>query len=198
MRAMLTGALLCTLVQAQAGADSLHTHAPRWTVRGQFAGMQGLASLGALWNTPDGRLQLGASYGHAPGRHGDVDFHCAALRAAGSWFPMHRPQVGRWNLSPTASLTAMLEVSGITFLFLPPEYPKGYYLPQAIHGLLGLGGRLGYLGTTGQWAITAELVTMDTYLWYSIIQHEVDFHRIWNLALGVEYRFGSRQGRSAP
>mgnify|MGYP001467590854 CR=1 FL=1 len=174
----------------ETGPDS--TLAPRWSARAQFAGMQGLVSGGLLWNIPDGRLQLGALYGSAPAGHGGKTYHAAIMRATGSWFPIHEAQVGRWSLSPIASISAVLEMSGIAFLALPPDYPKGYYAPQALHGVLSLGGRLGRVGPEGGWSVTAEAVTLDTYLWYGIIQRQVEVHQIWSLALGLEYHFGVR------
>jgi hypothetical protein len=121
--------------------------------------------LGLLWNVPDGRLQLGALYGHAPAVNGAKPFHVAVLRVAGSWFPMQMPRTGRWTISPTASVSALFDLSGTAFYALPPEYPKGYYSPQAVHGLLAVGGRVGRIHPGGSVAFTAELVALDTYLW---------------------------------
>jgi hypothetical protein len=189
MRTVLAYLLLLATIGGNAQTDSALIRAPKWTARAQVAGMQGLVSGGALWNVPDGRLQMGAQYGFAPAANGSKAYHGLVLRATGSWFPIHKPQFGKWNLSPIASLSAVLEVGGIAFLALPPDYPKGYYAPQAIHGLLGLGGRLGQVGQDGGWSFTAEAVALDTYLWYGIIQQQIEVRNMWNLALGAEYHF---------
>ncbi|MBL7939341.1 MAG: hypothetical protein JNL43_08275 [Flavobacteriales bacterium] len=171
----------------QGTADS--TRAPKWAARAQFAGMQGLVSTGLLWTVPDGRLQIGALYGHSPDRHSGTDFHGAILRATGAWFPVHKQQCGKWSMSPTVSLSAVMELGGISFFRLPDRYPDDYYGPQALHGLLSIGGRLGHPVRGGRLALTAEAVTLDTYLWYGIIQRQIKFKGMWSMALGVEYHF---------
>lgn len=176
-------------LNANAQDDGEIGRAPRYTIRTQFAGMQGLISGGMLWNLPDGRLRLGAMYGYDPGRYGGTDLHAAILRANGSWFPIHQTRIGKWSVSPIASLSAMLELGGITFLTLPDQYPAGFYSPQSIHGLLGLGIGAGRINSEGGWLLTAEAVSLDTYLWYGLSQRQVKFTQLWNLALGVEYYF---------
>ncbi len=82
-----------------------------------------------------------------------------------------------------------MEMGDISFFLLPSQYPDGYYGPQALHGLLSIGGRVGHPVGAGRLALTAEAVTLDTYLWYGIIQHQIKVKNMWNLALGVEYYF---------
>jgi hypothetical protein len=189
MRVLLTSLLVLIGTAVWAQADAAPGRAPRWTARGQFAGLQGAGSVGLLWNVPDGRLQLGALYGHAPAVNGAKPFHAAVLRVAGSWWPMQKPQAGRWTISPTAAVSALFDLSGTAFYALPPEYPKGYYCPQAVHGLLAVGGRVGRIHPGGSVAFTAEVVALDTYLWYALSQRTVGLHEPWSLALGLELSF---------
>jgi len=175
-----------------AQSDSVHHRAPRFAARGQFAGMQGIGSGGLLWNLPDGRLQLGALYGHSPAKLGANAFHGAALRVSSAWFPVHKAVKGRWTMSPTLSITTLFELGGTAWFRLPPEFPDGYYGPNAIHALLAIGGRAGQVDKDGGWIFTMETVALDTYLWYSFIMREVPFHSAWSLALGAEYHFGGR------
>ncbi len=189
MRCPLTYLLFALAVGATGQVVPDTMRAPRWTVRTQFAGMQGTLSTGLFRNMPEGRLHVGAQYGFAPSRNGGKAYHGAILRATGSWFPIHRPQFGKWNLSPIMSLAAAWELGGIAFLSLPKNYPDDYYAPQSLHGLLSFGGRVGRVGDDGSWSFTAEAVTMDTYLWYGLIQQQIKIHNMWNLALGLEYHF---------
>ena len=167
--------------------DSLR--AARWTARTQVAGMQGLVSAGALWNPPDGRLQLGALYGFAPAANGAQAFHALVLRVTGALLPLHQPVCGRWTFSPVLSLSMLADVSGTTWLVLPEEFPDGYYGPNGLHGLLGVGGRVGRTNACNGWALTLETVALDTPLWYAISQSAAPFHEAWSLAVGFEYHF---------
>lgn len=189
MRMLLASMLLLLGGLVRAQVDTAPERAPRWTARGQFAGLQGAGSVGLLWNVPDGRLQLGALYGHAPAVNGAKPFHAAVLRVAGSWWPMQKPQAGRWTISPTAAVSALFDLSGTAFYALPPQYPEDYYRPQAVHGLLAFGGRVGRLHPGGSVAFTAELVALDTYLWYALSQPTIGLHEPWSLALGLEVAF---------
>ena len=167
--------------------DSLR--APLWTARAQFAGMQGTLSGGVLWNIPDGRLQAGVMYGYSSPQDGIPDFHGLAVRANGSWFPLHKATVGDWHLSPTLAITGLLELGDHSFLSLPDQYPDDYYGQQALHALFAVGGRLGRMHQGWGWAFTAETVALDTYLWYAISQRSTPFTDAWSLALGAEVYF---------
>ena len=182
--------ILCTLLPVWLVALPDSLRAPRWSVRAQFAGMQGTLSGGVLWNTPDGRLQAGAMYGFSDARNGVPEFHGLAFRANGSWFPLHRSTMGRWHVSPTLAVTGLLELGDHAFLSLPEHYPDDYYGQHALHALVAVGGRMGRMHRSGRgWAFTVETVALDTYLWYAISQRSTPFTDAWSLALGAEVYF---------
>lgn len=189
MRLMIGIGCMLAAVLSHAQMDTTLSRAPRWSARGQFAGLQGAGSFGLQWNAPDGRSQVGVLYGHAPSVQDSRPFHVAVLRLNGSLFPMNRPCRGRWTLSPTLALSAMFDLSGTGHYALPPQYPEGYYAPSAVHALLAVGGRAGRLHKDGGVALTVELVALDTYLWYAIDHPGIGLYEAWSLALGVEVAF---------
>jgi hypothetical protein len=189
MRLLIGIGCMLAAVLSHAQMDTTLSRAPRWSARGQFAGLQGAGSFGLLWNAPAGRLQLGALYGHAPSSQGSQPFHVAVLRLNGSLFPVHKPQWGRWSVTPTLALSGMFDLSGTGHYALPAQYPEGYYAPSAVHALLSLGARAGRQHKGGSVAFTAELVALDTYLWYAIDHPGIGLHEAWSLALGLEVAF---------
>ena len=132
---------------------------------------------------------MGMLYGHAPAGDGGGAFHGLVLRVTGALFPIHKPMHGPWSVTPTASISALIDLSENTWLIPPPEFPRGYYGPTGLHGLLAIGGRLGHWQRGRAWALTVETVALDTYLWYAISRKSIPFSDAWSLALGVEHHF---------
>ncbi len=177
----------CWWSQIYAQSDTTSRKSLDISPRFQFAGLQGQFSAGALVNFKNERIQLGLMYGYRSGQLGANDYQGITLRSA--WALRDRQLSKTISFAPHFAFSASLEVGGTTFFFLPDEFPPDYYGPQSLHGIIGLGGKLKMDTGKGQLAFTAETVTLDTYLWYFIIQDEVSFPSIWSLSLGLEYRF---------
>ena len=179
----------CSWLNMQAQSDTATVKHLDISPRIQFAGLQGMFSGGALMNFKNERIQLGLMYGFSPGKLGANDYQGVTIRSV--WSLRDYPINDRFAIAPHIAISVNLEVGGTTFFFLPEEFPEDYYAPQSLHGIVGIGGKLKMDTGKGQLALTLETVTLDTYLWYTIIQREIRFYEAWSLSLGLEYRFNS-------
>lgn len=159
-----------------------------WRVRGQFAGFQGLVSVGAGPVLAKGVWRPTLMYGFAPPAGGRTAVHQFILRNDVVFFPGQRNSA-TW-LSPTASLNLLVETGRHSFLTLPERFPRGYYMAPLPRFTFGLGGRLNReldgFGPFRQFAFTAEAVALDAYLWYGLSERGFPLHRAFGLSFGVE------------
>jgi hypothetical protein len=163
-------------------------HRPRWHVRSQFAGFQGLVSAGGGIILARGVWRPGLMYGYAPPAGDRIRVHQVILRNDAVFRP--RPRERPTWFSAAASLNLILEAGDHSYLRLPPQFPRGYYHPPQAHGTVGLGGRVSHLFSGGrEIAFTTEFVALDTYLWYGISQKGVPLHQAFGLSFGVAAAF---------
>ncbi len=186
---MLIAAFLACTGQALAqDSDAPESTRTKWSVRGQFAGFQGLPSAGAGPVLAKGVWHPKLMYGFAPPAGGRSEVHQFILRNDVVFFPRQRNSP-TW-FSPTASLNLLVETGRHSYLALPERFPRGYYMAPLPRFTFGLGGRLNReikgFGPFRQFAFTAEAVGLDSYLWYGISERGFPLHRAFGLSFGVE------------
>lgn len=159
-----------------------------WRVRSQFAGFQGLLSVGAGPVLAKGVWHPTLMYGFAPPAGGRVAVHQFVLRNDIVFFPKQRNSP-TW-ISPTASLNLLVETGRHSYLTLPKRFPRGYYMAPLPRATFGVGGRLNRelndFGPFRQFTFTTEAVGLATYLWYGISETGFPLHRAFGLSFGVE------------
>lgn len=143
-------------------------------------------SCGVHHTFPKERFTLGLMYGFSPATDLARAYHGISLRSS---FSKYQLKMGDFRFRPYVLLTANLEIGGTAFLSLPDQFPDEYYAPQALHAIGGIGLRTTRKLGNGELSFTMETVTLDTYMWYTIIQKQINFHEAWSMALGLEYRF---------
>lgn len=178
------GIVLCGQIHGQ--SDSSWVTPERVSLRGQFAGQQGMVSFGGLLNLEHDRIQFGIMYGFAPGEIETPDFHGITLRSTWALPALVISKQKNIDLSVYASVSAMLEVGGISFFTVPEGFPERYYFPQSLHGIFGGGIKLRFKGLDAPCSLSVETVSLDTHLWYLISQKQVHFLDAWSLSLGLE------------
>jgi hypothetical protein len=155
----------------------------KWHLRAQFAGYQGLLSIGGGPKLFRGIYRPGLMYGYAPALGARTAVHQIILR--------NDVVFGRsggertWRILPTASLNVLVEIGDHSLLRLPEYYPKAYYITPMIHGTLGAGLKIARKvdGFFKEISFHSELVALDTLLWYTISQR----HAPINKAFGISF-----------
>lgn len=182
--------VLLTMVPAAAlgqavDADFVPERGQKWRARSQFAGFQGLLSAGAgpLW--VKGHWRPALMYGFAPPQAGRDAVHQVILRND-VVFGAGAREAGR-AISPVLSVNMLLETGRHSYLHLPDKYPAGYYMAPMPRFTLGAGGRMERRIGGRSFAIAAELVGMDAYLWYAMSERGFPLHAALGLSFGVEY-----------
>ncbi|MCK4464771.1 MAG: hypothetical protein KAU83_03585 [Bacteroidales bacterium] len=152
----------------------------------QFAGNIGFLSFGIGYELFKKHLQSDIFYGYVPNFIGGATIHTISQK---NTFVLYEYERNRYIISPTAGFSTNFETGNNSFLLLPDKYPKGYYLTNAIHFTLFIGGKI-------HWApkkqskikgldFYVELGTVGTYLWYKILSKEIKMKDISSLALGI-------------
>lgn len=156
------------------------------STRFQFAGLQGTFSTGVFHNFKKDHFMLGLMYGFSPSGEFSRAYHGITLRSTYAWRALEK---GTFKFEPYVQISANLEVGKTAFFSLPDNFPDDYYGPQSLHAIGGVGVKTKTRLGLGELALTLETVTLDTYLWYLIIQKQIDFEEVWSMSLGLEYRF---------
>lgn len=171
-----------------AGQESPRSHV-NWHLRGQFAGFQGLLSIGGGPSFFRGVYRPALMYGYAPATIGRSGVHQVILRNDIVFRPA--PRMKTWWVSPTASLNVLLEVGDHSLLKLPEYYPKDYYITPMIHGTFGLGVKVNRRvgGLFKEISFHMEAVALDTYLWYTLSQRNAPIHKAFGLSLAAAAAF---------
>lgn len=98
----------------------------QWRLRGQFAGYQGLFSVGGGPVLAKGLWRPALMYGFAPADPYRSAVHQIIVR--NDFVFMRGEQRARLHISPTASLNLLMETGTHSFLSLPDRFPRGYYM----------------------------------------------------------------------
>jgi len=156
----------------------------------QFAGNIGFLSFGIGYELFNNRLQSDILYGYVPYSIGGATIHTISQK---NTFVLYEYERSRYIISPTAGFSTNFETGNNSFLILPDKYPKGYYVSNAIHFTLFIGGKI-HKTLAQQSKIKGldfyvELGTVDNYLWYKILSKEVKMKDISSLALGMNAFF---------
>lgn len=174
-------------VRGQQEGDAVERKGMEWHARAQFAGYQGLMSLGGGPVLAKGVWRPALMYGFAPPDAGRTAVHQVVLRNDVVFFPGRRDKP-TW-VSPAASLNLLLETGRHSYLKLPERFPRGYYMAPLPRITFGLGGRvtkdISGSGPFREVAFTAEAVGMDVYLWYAASERGIPIHDAFGLGFGV-------------
>lgn len=162
-----------------------------WRMRGQFAGYQGLISVGGGPVLAKGLWRPALMYGFAPADSYRTAVHQIILR--NDLVFLRKGREAPWHVSPTASLNVLLETGRHSYLSLPERFPRGYYMAPLPRVTLGAGARLARgMSSSGpfrEWAFTGELVALDSYLWYAVSERGFPLADAIGLSFGAELLF---------
>ena len=152
-----------------------------------FAGNTGLLSISFGKKFFNDRLVLGAGYGYLPESINGVEVHSILLKTSYNFSKGILYKKAKWY----AGFSTIYGIASNTFIKLPGYYPKEYYAPTAIHFAPFIGVRVPFFIYKPIWAskvcFHAELGTVDSYLWYSIINKEIKLWDIVNFSMGIYY-----------
>jgi hypothetical protein len=157
----------------------------------QFAGNLGVLSVGVGYQLFNNVLYTELLYGYVPVSISKAnEIHLISIK---NTFPLFRKKIGNYTVSPIAGFTGTLETGNNSFLVLPDKFPKGYYVPSAIHFTLFI-GTLVHKNFVNSKIIKGidfyyELGTVETYLWSAITSKEVGLNDIFSSAIGVNLYF---------
>jgi hypothetical protein len=160
-------------------------------VKTQFAGNLGVLSVGVGYQFFNSLLYTELIYGYVPvAISKSNEIHLMSLK---NTFPLFRKKIGNYTVSPIAGFTGSLETGNNSFLILPDKYPKGYYVPSAIHFTLFI-GTLVHKDFVNSKRIKGidfyyELGTVETYLWSAITSKEVALKDVFSSAIGINIYF---------
>jgi hypothetical protein len=152
----------------------------------QLAGSIGFLSPGAGWAWLDRRLEADLFFGWVPPPLGGENIFSLTSKLT---FRPFRVTWGAWELRPvTAAIQLTYTFGDDYWVFLPSDYPDGYYvLPTALRAGLALGASAGRpMWGFEQVGVYAELVAIDTALW--LLEHNrraLDLGDVVTLALGL-------------
>lgn len=154
-----------------------------------FAGNTGLFSFNAGKKFFKDNLTLGIGYGYLPRAINDAEVHSILFKASYCFSKGLLLKKAQWY----GGVTTIYSITKNTFINLPSYYSEDYYAPNAIHVAPHIGLRMPFMIYKPLWAdkvsIHTELGTLDSYLWYFIINKKVRFWDICNLSAGIYYDF---------
>jgi hypothetical protein len=157
----------------------------------QFAGNIGLLSAGIGYEVANNVLYSELLYGFVPGSISNTEnIHLITLK---NTFPIFTKEIGAFKISPIAGFTTSLETGNNSFLVLPDKYPKGYYVPSAIHFTIFAGGLI-HKEFKNQEVFKGadfyvEVGTVETYLWFAATSKEVTFNDVFSSSIGINLYF---------
>lgn len=185
------GAVLTSSGMQAQEPDSLGRTTGKWHLRAQFAGYQGLFSVGGGPVFCKGVWHPALMYGFAPRTEGRDAVHQIILRNDVVFLP-NKGGKRTWY-SPAASLNLLVETGRHSYLSLPERFPPGYYMAPLPRFTLGLGGRMHRTingpGPFQTLAFTAEIVGLDAYMWYAISERGFPLHAAFGLSFGAALRW---------
>ncbi len=149
----------------------------------QFAGNIGFLSIGTGYSLFNNYLQSDIFYGYVPKSIAGTKIHTISQKNS---FTLFQYKTDKYVLASITGFATSFETGNNSFLFLPDEFPKGYYNPNLMHFTFFLGSKV-HLPFKNKKLnsieIYTELGTVDTYLWYKIISKEVN--NILSFSFGI-------------
>jgi len=185
---IVTVGLIASNAFATTYADTLRsTRLPSYVTL-QFAGNLGFFSSGIGLRTRAGTYDVTLQYGYTPASIGGSALHTISSKNA---FRLYSLRLSKKHmLSFYAGIALSLDVGGRPFFFMPRNMPEDYYnFPKSIHLIPLLGIKS---GLTPRWLkpldgleVFVEATTVDAYVWYAFISHEVNLTEIITLSAGI-------------
>jgi hypothetical protein len=161
-------------------------------VKTQFAGNIGLFSVGAGYEVFNNVLYSELLYGYVPESVSKAKkIHLITIK---NTFPIFTKEFdNNYTVSPIAGFSASYDVGTNTFTTLPNNFPRDYYITNAIHFTLFVGAKVhkNFVNSKVFKGVDlyAELGTVETYLWYAITSKEVTFSDAFSTAIGINLYF---------
>lgn len=158
----------------------------------QFAGNIGFLSTGVGYEVYRNIWYLEFLYGYVPASIAESNsIHLATIK---NTFPIFTKEIGKnLTISPIAGLTVTYDIGAKTFTTLPSQFPKGYYVSNAIHFTAFGGVKLhkDFENTNFFKGIDFyyELGTVESYLWYAITSESVSFGDAFSSSIGINVYF---------
>lgn len=185
--------LAALMIHDVRGQSTDSTRGTRWYVPDfahlQYAGNIGFISGGIGFSSRLRNYQLGLLYGYVPKAIAGVRIHTVTAR---NTFPILRyPLKNNQTLIPYVGLGLSFEIGGNAFFRMPSHFPESYYdYPKNMRVLAYGGARVQQLfeddwhGVRGL-EFFAEAGTIDLYVWYKAMSHEIKMGQIFSLAVGA-------------
>ena len=158
----------------------------------QLAGNIGFLSVGVGYEIFDDVWYAELLYGYVPSIRSKAEsIHLVTIK---NTFPIFTKEFGNnYSISPIAGLGITYDAGTNTFTTLPSQFPKGYYISNAIHFTL-FGGAKVHKDFTDNKIFKGidyyfEVGTVESYLWYAITSKEVKITEAFSSAIGVNIYF---------
>lgn len=160
-------------------------------VRLQFAGGQGLLSVGPGWDLWSGRLQAETLYGYAPAAVAGRALHAVSLKATASPVSLGRGRA--LAVDPLLFGVSANVALGDAYMLILPERFRDYYWPSAlrfwIYGGMRADFALAGRGPVRALSAVAEAGAQDAYWQAWAANDAVGLGDILSLALAVQVHF---------
>lgn len=158
----------------------------------QFAGNIGFLSIGAGYEIFDDVWYAELLYGYSPRSITAAESnHLITIK---NTFPIFTKELSNsFSISPIAGIAITYDAGNNTFTSLPGQFPKGYYISNAIH-LTIFGGFKVHKDFKNDKIFKGidmyyELGTVESYLWYAITSSEFSMSDAFSSAIGVNLYF---------
>jgi hypothetical protein len=177
------------------GQSKDSTEARRWYVPGfvpvQYAGNIGFISTGVGYASRLRNYELALMYGYAPKSMAGAVIQTLTAK---NTFPIIRyPLKNNEVLIPYLGLGVSFEIGGNAFFRMPSHFPESYYdYPKNLRFLAYGGAKVQHLfdddfyGLRGV-ELFAEAGTIDLYIWYKVMSHEIRTNDIFSVAIGANF-----------
>lgn len=168
--------------------DTISSINTRPIFRIQYAGNMGLVSIGVDKPLRQTKRTLGVNYGYLPKDVNGVEVHTFGLRST----------IRLWRISTFKSKSILNQYIGYnltyshthnTYVEYPGYIPKGYHIPNAIHinPMFGFNSSIP-VKKLSSFFVYIEFGTVDTKLWYAIVNRYIHLEDIMNICFGAAYQ----------
>lgn len=156
----------------------------------QFAGNIGFISIGTGYEIFNNCLQSDILFGYVPESIGNTTVYTITQK---NTFLIHNLKLNNnFEISPIIGFAISYETGNNSWLFLPDKYPDGYYSTNAFHFPLFAGAKIKKTFSKDSKIksieFNAEVGTIGTYLYYSIINSVIKCNEITSLALVFTFK----------
>lgn len=155
-------------------------------IRAQFAGSQGMASLGLGKSFLHGAVEPDIDYGYVPAWAGGVDIHMLSHSTTVALFPIDF--AGTWRAHPLVAGYSVLIGLGNDYFLYRRRY-LGYYWPSALHFRLFAGTKLtiknGSIPFASGLAATAQVGAIDSDMQADFENRDIGLDEILTFAFAL-------------